>query len=72
MFIDGVAGKHGSRAGIILIGLGRVKIKYIVRMGYNTTNNTVEYEALVIGLRLANEVKAENLRILCDSQLVVN
>ena len=67
MFVDGIRGKHRSGAGIILIGPGRVRIEYVVRMRYNTTNNVAEYEPLVMGLRLANEFKAENLRILCDS-----
>ena len=72
MFIDGATGKNGSGVGIILIGPKRIRIEYAVRMGYHATNNAAEYEALVIGLRLANEVKAKNLKILCDSQLVVN
>ena len=72
MFIDGAAGKNGSGVGIILRGPQRIRIEYAVRMGYEATNNAAEYEALIMGLRLANEVKVENLTIFCDSQLVVN
>lgn len=35
-------------------------------------NNDVEYEALIIGLIIANGVGTTSLRVRCDSQLVVN
>ena len=41
-------------------------------MVYTATNNTAEYKALITGLKLVNEVRADSLQILCDSQLVVN
>ena len=41
-------------------------------MTFAATNNVTEYEALITELQLAEEVRAENLQILCDSQLVVN
>ena len=67
MYIDGALGKQGSGAGIILIGHERIKIKYAIRIAYCAINNTVEYEALITGLKLVNEVRTESLQILCDS-----
>ena len=72
MYINGASGRQGSRAGIILIGPEKIKIEYTIRIAYGTTNNATEYEAFIMGLKLANKVRAENLQILCDSQLVVN
>ena len=72
MYIDGASGKQGSGAGVIVIGPGKIQIEYVVRMTFAATNNAAEYEALIIALQLADEVRAENLQILCDSQLVVN
>ena len=36
-----------------------------------TSNNEAEYDTLLIGLRLAKEMKAGYLQIFSDSQLVV-
>ena len=37
-----------------------------------TTNNQVEYEAVLKGLQLLHEVKAKSIEIFGDSQLVIN
>ena len=37
-----------------------------------TTNNQAEYEALLKGLQLLQEVKAESIEVFGDSQLVTN
>ena len=42
-------------------------IKCMIRLDFTTTNNEVEYEALVIGLDLAKAVGAENLVVYYDS-----
>ncbi|PKU59576.1 hypothetical protein MA16_Dca029103 [Dendrobium catenatum] len=36
------------------------------------TNNEAEYEALIVGLEIAIDVKIQNLQIFNDSQLVIN
>ena len=38
---------------------------------FKASNNEVEYEALIVGLKLAREIKVESLEIYSDSQLVV-
>ena len=40
-------------------------------MQYQTTNNEVEYEALLKGLELAKFIKANSILVLGDSQLVI-
>ena len=37
-----------------------------------TTNNQAEYEAILKGLQLLQEVKAESIEVFGDSQLVIN
>ena len=37
-----------------------------------TTNNQAEYEAILKGLQLLQEVKTESIEIFGDSQLVIN
>ncbi|XP_062075186.1 uncharacterized protein LOC133779214 [Humulus lupulus] len=43
-----------------------------LRFGFDASNNEVEYEALIVSLRVALELKAEGLKIFSVSQLVVN
>ena len=72
MYTDGTSGRQGSGTGIILIGPKKIKIEYNVRKAYSAINNMAEYEPLITGLKLANEMRAKSLQILWDSQLVVN
>ena len=39
---------------------------------FPTTNNEVEYEALITGLDLAKAVRAANVVVYCDSQVVTS
>ncbi|GKF12234.1 reverse transcriptase domain-containing protein, partial [Tanacetum coccineum] len=45
---------------------------YAFRFESETTNNEAEYEALLAGLRIAVEMKIQELAIFVDSQLVAN
>ena len=67
LYIDGASGSQGSGAGIILVGPHKIRIKYAVKLKYNATNNAAEYEALIIGLKLAIKVRIENLKVYSDS-----
>lgn len=68
---DGASNACGSRLGLLLeVPTGKVACQSI-RCPY-ITNNEVEYETVIIGLRLALEYGASHLRLCCDSQLVVN
>ena len=46
--------------------------KYAIRIIFKSTNNEVEYEALLVGLIIAIELGVESLDAFSDSQLVVN
>ena len=48
------------------------KIECMIRLDFPTTNNEVEYEALVSGLDLAKATGAENVVLHCDSQVVTS
>ena len=47
------------------------KLTYKVCLQYQATDNEVEYEALLKGLKLAKSIEAESILILGDSQLVM-
>ena len=48
------------------------EIECMVHLDFPTTNNEVEYEALIAGLDLAKATKAVSVIIHCDSQVVTN
>ena len=47
------------------------KLRYKVRLHYQTTNNEAEYEALLKGLELAKSLGVESVFVRGDSQLVI-
>lgn len=46
--------------------------KYSLEFMFSTSNNAAEYEALIGGLQLAQEIGVKSVRVFSDSQLVVN
>ena len=42
-----------------------------LKFRFKASNNEAEYEALIVGLNLAKEIKVESLEIYDDSQLIV-
>ena len=71
LYVDGSSSEQKAGAGIILISPEGHKILYALRFKFKATNNEAEYEALLAGLRLVREVRAERVKIYSDSQLVV-
>ena len=70
--MDKAKNEHGAGARIIMRGPDKITLKYGVKICFEITNNAAKYEALIVGLALAVEVKAEYLKVFSDSQLVVN
>jgi ribonuclease HI len=56
MYFDGSLMKTGAGAGLLFISPLGVHMRYIIRLHFPTSNNVVEYEALVTGLRIAIEL----------------
>ena len=69
--VDGSSTQHAGRIGVVLQSPKGDKLKYKIRLQYQPTNNEVEYEALLKGLKLANFVETRSILILGDSQLVM-
>ena len=46
-------------------------MKYALKLGFQASNNEVEYEAVIAGLNLAHSMEADQLEVCSDSQLVV-
>ena len=71
LFVDGSSNQHGFGAGLFLQTLSGEQMEYAIHIGFKATNNKVEYEALIAGLRVATELGVESLETFSDFQLVV-
>ncbi|XP_022041452.1 uncharacterized protein LOC110944036 [Helianthus annuus] len=71
LLTDGASSEEGSEVGITLVSPEGVELTYAIRLDFENTNNTAEYEALLAGMRLAKNMKAKYVEASTDSQLVV-
>jgi hypothetical protein len=72
MYFDGSSSKEGYGAGILLISPSQEVITLSYKLEFETTNNIVEYEALVLGLRAAKDMAIDCLAVFGDSELIIN
>ncbi|GJX05860.1 reverse transcriptase domain-containing protein [Tanacetum coccineum] len=72
LFTDGSSCIDGSGAGLILTNPKGVEFTYAMRFRFEATNNEAEYEALIAGLRIAEQMGIKNLQANVDSRLVAN
>jgi ribonuclease HI len=72
MYFDGSSSKEGSRAGILLISPLEEVITLFYKLEFETTNNIVEYEAMVLGLRAPKDMAIESLVVFGDFELIIN
>ncbi|GJW90393.1 reverse transcriptase domain-containing protein [Tanacetum coccineum] len=72
LFTDGSSCADGSGAGLILTNPEGTEFTYALRFRFEATNNEAEYEALIAGLRIAEQMDVKNLQANVDSGLVAN
>ncbi|GJR01392.1 reverse transcriptase domain-containing protein [Tanacetum coccineum] len=72
LFTDGSSCIDGSGAGLILTNPEGVEFTYAMRFRFEATNNEAKYEALIAGLRIAEQMGVKNLQANVDSRLVAN
>nr|GEZ03835.1 hypothetical protein [Tanacetum cinerariifolium] len=56
LFMDGSSCTDGSGAGLILTNPKGMEFTYALRFRFDATNNKAEYEALIAGLRIAEQM----------------
>ncbi|GJV22381.1 reverse transcriptase domain-containing protein [Tanacetum coccineum] len=69
---DGSSCIDGFGAGLILTNPEGMEFTYALRFRFDATNNEAEYEALIAGLRIAEQMGVKNLQANVDSRLVAN
>ena len=72
LYVDGLSNENGSGAGLMLISPENHRISSALQFTFKASNNEVEYEALLAGLRLAKDFQVDSLLIFSDSKLVMS
>ena len=71
LFFDGASSREGSGAGIVLISPTQQIVALSYKLQFQTTNNTAEYEALILGMKTAKDLGIKQLVAYGDSELVI-
>lgn len=69
MNVDGASNTNVSRVGLILINLKGEDIQYALRFWFFSTNNEVEYEALIARFTITRELGVQYLKAYSDHVL---
>ena len=72
LFFDGSSCKQGGGIGIVIISPRGASFEFALPTEPMVTNNQAKYEAILKGLQLLHEVKAEAIEVFGDSQLIIN
>jgi ribonuclease HI len=70
MHFDGPKLLHFSGAGVTLKSPKGDELSYVLQIHFPTTNNIVEFEALLHGLHVAKEIGVQHIMCYGDSDLV--
>ncbi|KAL3567809.1 hypothetical protein D5086_030460 [Populus alba] len=71
IFFDGVVNMYGNGAGAIIISLEKKQYPGSIKLHFECTNNTAEYEACILGLKSALELKIKKIDVYGDSILII-
>ncbi|KAL0412175.1 UNVERIFIED_CONTAM: Ribonuclease HI [Sesamum latifolium] len=71
LHVDGSSTMQGSGAGVVLTSPQGDDVEFAIKFEFKALNNEAKYEALVLGMRMAQDVGAQHLLAYSDSQLIV-
>ncbi|XP_070032108.1 uncharacterized protein [Nicotiana tomentosiformis] len=72
IFFDGAANFKGTSIGAVLVSETGQHYPISAKLRFPCTNNMAEYEACILGLRLAIDIKIQELLVIGDSDLLVH
>ncbi|KAI5325310.1 hypothetical protein L3X38_034384 [Prunus dulcis] len=70
--VAGASNQKGAGAGFVIITPDGTLLEQAITVVFLASNNEVEYEALLAGSRLANELSIKKFAIYLDSQLITS
>ena len=71
IYVDGSSTKKNGGARVLIITPDGKELGSSLRLEFRTTNNEVEYEAIIVGLKMAFKLGAKSVEIWSDSQVIV-
>ncbi|XP_026428928.1 uncharacterized protein LOC113324859 [Papaver somniferum] len=72
MFFDGSSYDSYGGAGIVFETPNKELLSFAFKLYFECSNNVAEYEALILGLRLEEELNMGSIDVKGDSKLVTN
>ena len=67
VFVDGASSAMGTGAGIAIITPEGIRLEQSFRLGFKTSNNEAEYEALIAGLKTALNLGTRDVEVYSNS-----
>jgi hypothetical protein len=71
LYFDGSKSQEGLGAGCILINLKGKRNFLPYRLEFECTNNTIDYESLVQGIKKAIDLNVKELKVFEDSEIII-
>ncbi|XP_030930756.1 uncharacterized protein LOC115956557 [Quercus lobata] len=71
VYIDSTTNQRGSGVGLVLVSPEKTIIEKSLKLGFSTTNNEAEYEALLQGMAMVQKMRGKAVEMFSDSRLVV-
>ncbi|XP_050877818.1 uncharacterized protein LOC127081619 [Lathyrus oleraceus] len=72
LMFDGASNAIGHRIGVVLMSPKNFHLPFTAKLCFTCSNNMAEYEACILGLEEAIELKIKILEVLGDSALVIH
>jgi ribonuclease HI len=72
MFFDGAAQRDGAGAGVVFVTPEGDVLPYSFTLVKCCSKNVAEYQALILGLKMAMNSKTTCLEVFNDSKLIIN
>ena len=72
MVFDGVSNALGNEIGVVIISSEGCHTPFTARLCFDCTSNMAEYEACILGLKAAIDLRIKHLNVFGDSALVIS
>ena len=72
MYFDGANSKEGSGAGIVFVSPNKNTFRYSFSLNFTCTNNVVEYEALLLGLKVVAHHRIKKIHVIGDFEMIIS
>ena len=72
LFFDGAANHQGQGVGAVLVSESGQHYPMAAKLRFNCTNNMVEYEPYIRGLKMAIDMNVYELLVIGDSDLLIH